>query len=155
MGRYIPTVMVYARHGDRVLLMHRNKEPNLGLWIPPGGKIELGESPHETARREMLEETGLNVIDLELRGFCTEVSPQPDWMWFLFIFVTTDFSGELNSDLREGRLAWHSIDDYLNTLPIPQADRIFAPRVLDTDEGFFCAKFVYDADLRLVKWTAY
>ena len=55
-------VLVYAVRGNEVLLMHRHKEPNLGLWIAPGGKVELDESPYETAHREMLEETGL-VVD--------------------------------------------------------------------------------------------
>ncbi|MCK4317090.1 MAG: hypothetical protein KAX24_15090 [Anaerolineae bacterium] len=40
-------------------------------------------------------------------------------------------------------------------LPIPQADAIFAPRVLAMTEGCFQAKFVYDADLNLVEWIEY
>ncbi len=152
---YIPTVLVYVLHEGKVLLMHRNKEPNLGLWIAPGGKVEPGESPHETARREMAEETGLEVEDLHLRGFCTEVSPLPGWYWFLFIYVTTRFRGEVTADLREGDLAWFPIEEYLTTLPIPKADKIFAPRVLTMTAGCFCAKFIYDADLKLVKCIAY
>ncbi len=59
----------------QVLLLRRNKQPNLGLWIAPGGKIEIDESPHEAARRELAEETGLTAVDLTWRGLCTEVSP--------------------------------------------------------------------------------
>ncbi|MFP4346404.1 MAG: NUDIX hydrolase [Anaerolineales bacterium] len=151
----IPTVLVYLRRGDEVLLMHRAKEPNLGLWVAPGGKVEVDEAPHDTARREVLEETGLTITDLAFRGFCTEVSPLSDWQWFLFIFVTSAFKGELHPDLREGALAWVPVERYLAELPIPQADAIFAPRVLDPEGGFFHAKFVYDADLRLVEWVAY
>ena len=152
---YILGTLVYARRGDDVLVMRRNKAPNLGLWIAPGGKVELGESPYETARREMLEETGLAVEDLQMRGFCTEVSPSPDWHWLLFIFVTRTFSGELRPDLREGELAWLSVESYLNDVPIPQADAIFAPRVLEMEDGLFQAKFVYDDALKLVTWTEY
>lgn len=148
-------VLVYALRGDEVLVMHRNKEPNLGLWIAPGGKIETHESPHEAARREMVEETGLTVEDLTWRGFCTEVSPLPDWQWLLFIYVTRSFSGTLRPDLREGNLAWINRETYFNELPIPQADAIFAPRVLEDDGAFFEAKFTYDADLKLVDWVAY
>ncbi|MBN1487854.1 MAG: 8-oxo-dGTP diphosphatase [Anaerolineae bacterium] len=153
---YIPGVLVYVRQGDKVLLMHRNKEPNLGLWIAPGGKVEPGESPYETGCREMLEETGLHVSNLQLRGFCTEVSPFPEWMWFLFIFVTEHFHGELLADEREGNLSWVSLDTYFNELSIPQADRIFAPRILNgSTEDMFQAKFTYDQDLKLVNWQAY
>lgn len=151
----IPTVLIYAVRGDELLLMRRNKEPNLGLWIAPGGKIELDESPHDAAVREMREETGLIVADLDWRGFCTEVSPLSDWQWMLFIYVARAFRGTLRPDLREGELAWVPKDRYLSDLPIPQADRIFAPRVLAPGEGMFEAKFEYDADLNLVSWVAY
>ncbi|MEV0713301.1 NUDIX hydrolase [Asanoa sp. NPDC050611] len=34
---------------------------NAGLWLPPGGHVEPGEDPAETARREAFEELGLQV----------------------------------------------------------------------------------------------
>ena len=56
--------------GDQVLLCRRGKPPNLGSWTLPGGAQELGETCEETARRELLEETGLMVGDLH---FCSYV----------------------------------------------------------------------------------
>ncbi len=154
MGR-IETVLVYALRDREVLLLRRNKEPNLGLWIAPGGKIEINESPHQAARREFAEETGLSAVDMAWRGLCVEVSPLPEWQWLLFIYVTRQFTGDLRPDLREGELAWVSLDTYFRDLPIPQADRIFAPRILQTDSGVLEAKFVYNATLALVEWVVY
>ena len=151
----IATVLVYALQGTQVLLMHRNKEPNLGLWVAPGGKIEIYESPQDAARRELLEETGLTARTLTWRGLCTEVSPVPDWQWMLFIYVTHEVDGTLQADLREGELAWVDLDTYYTQLPIPQADAIFAPRVLGASSPMFEAKFVYDAALNLVSWVDY
>jgi protein-S-isoprenylcysteine O-methyltransferase Ste14 len=37
--------LVYALRDDQVLMVRRSAEPNRGLWVAPGGKIEPGESP--------------------------------------------------------------------------------------------------------------
>lgn len=51
---------------DRVLLVRRGKAPRLGQWSLPGGAQEVGEPVFGTARREMLEETGLSVEPYEV-----------------------------------------------------------------------------------------
>jgi len=58
-----PVVAVGAiiRHQDRIVLIRRNKEPAKGRWTFPGGAVELGESLEEAVKREVLEETGLQV----------------------------------------------------------------------------------------------
>jgi len=42
-----------------LLLVKRSVEPKIGLWCLPGGFMELGETPEQTALRELKEETGL------------------------------------------------------------------------------------------------
>jgi len=46
---------------ERVLLIRRGKPPASGFWHVPGGKLEAGESLVEGVRREVKEETGLDV----------------------------------------------------------------------------------------------
>lgn len=48
--------------GDRVLLVKRALPPRQGEWSLPGGQLELGESLQEGVRREVREETGIDVI---------------------------------------------------------------------------------------------
>jgi 8-oxo-dGTP diphosphatase len=145
------TTLVYTLHNDQVLLMHRRKQPNLGQWTAPGGKIELNESPAECAVRELREETGLVVQGRPtLRVIATETSPIPDWQWLMFIYLVTEFSGQLGH-CPEGDLAWVPVVE-VPGLPIPQADAIFFPFVVGDLAGPLCMKFEYDADLRLQHW---
>lgn len=46
---------------ERVLLIQRGKPPAVGQWHVPGGKLEAGEALVEGVRREVKEETGLDV----------------------------------------------------------------------------------------------
>jgi len=47
--------------GNEVLLIRRGREPARGKWSLPGGLVELGEGLEDAVRREVLEETGLEV----------------------------------------------------------------------------------------------
>ena len=61
----------------RALLIRRGSEPLKGQWSIPGGKLELGETFVEGVRRELLEETGLEVRVLELIEVFERIFPAP------------------------------------------------------------------------------
>jgi mutator protein MutT len=54
------SAIIFDEH-ERVLLIQRGKPPAAGFWHVPGGKLEVGESLVEGVRREVKEETGLDV----------------------------------------------------------------------------------------------
>ena len=49
-----------------LLLVRRDKDPGKGLWSIPGGAIELGETQNDAVVREVMEETGVQCVVLEL-----------------------------------------------------------------------------------------
>jgi 8-oxo-dGTP diphosphatase len=61
--RLVPCVgAVVVDDLGRLLLIRRGREPSRGLWSVPGGRVEPGESGPDAVRREVLEETGLDVL---------------------------------------------------------------------------------------------
>lgn len=68
-------VWVFDAELSQVLLvLHRWRG-----WVPPGGKVEPGERPREAARRELLEETGLDAELLARPAAVSVRSYHPDW----------------------------------------------------------------------------
>ena len=64
--KYALSTVVYAERGDEILLLQRAEGSALaGEWFLPGGMVETDEDPDDAARRELFEESGLE-IDGEL-----------------------------------------------------------------------------------------
>ena len=84
-------VLVFMENAQsELLLLLRAKPPNLGVWSPPGGKLEttLGESPFECAARETREETGIvaGPEDFHLFAMISEKAYEGEAHWLLFLF---------------------------------------------------------------------
>jgi ADP-ribose pyrophosphatase YjhB (NUDIX family) len=65
----MPTLGVFAEitdDGDRILCVRMNYAAR--AWTTPGGRVESGESPLDALKREVLEESGLDVVAGELVG---------------------------------------------------------------------------------------
>lgn len=87
----------------RTVLIRRGTEPLLGQWSIPGGTIEIGETLEEAVRRELREETGLEVRVLELIELFDRIymendaSPSPDRKKPRYHYVIADYLCELVS----------------------------------------------------------
>jgi 8-oxo-dGTP diphosphatase len=64
--------MIYLTRGDEILFLERRKENDKvhkqGMHIPMGGKVEKGEPIEDCIKREALEESGIKVNSVDLRG---------------------------------------------------------------------------------------
>lgn len=65
---------VIVFRGEEVLLVQRGKPPRIGSWSLPGGAQHVGEGAQEAARRELLEETGVEVGPLLLADVIDSVT---------------------------------------------------------------------------------
>jgi len=65
-------VAIVLAKGPLVLLIKRATEPGLGKWALPGGYVDRGELVEHAAKREMLEETGIDIKITGLIGLFSE-----------------------------------------------------------------------------------
>ena len=69
--------MAVITDSAEVLLIRRGDHPNLGRWALPGGFLDMGETLHEAAARELFEETGLAGVPLVPFGMFGEPTRDP------------------------------------------------------------------------------
>jgi ADP-ribose pyrophosphatase YjhB (NUDIX family) len=110
-ARPVAGVLV-VRNGD-ILLVQRAIEPFKGLWDLPGGFIDANEMPEAAARREVKEESGLTLQDLEFFAFVSDeycyggplaADDEPDYTLNIY-FIATSAEGALRpgDDAAEAR----------------------------------------------------
>lgn len=63
--------------GLSVLLIERANDPFKGCWAFPGGFMDMEENAEDCAKRELMEETGMEVRSLEYLGTFSEVNRDP------------------------------------------------------------------------------
>ena len=109
-------VSVLCRATDTVLLVQRGKDPYLGYWSLPGGRVEAGERPRDAARRELLEETGLEAdLDPDPVEWVEVDSPArdavPAFRFRIAVYLATRPQGTLTAGDDAQDAAWVRITD--------------------------------------------
>ena len=111
---------------DKILLGHRatNKKDTGGIyetdcWTLPGGKQEYDETFFEGAKREVKEETNLDIDKLELFGAADDI--QPDRHYITMHVIAREFSGKLKvmEPGSEDEWRWFSLDKLPDNLYSP------------------------------------
>jgi 8-oxo-dGTP diphosphatase len=139
-ARMIPSTLVYVRQHGRTLMLRKARGHQKGKWNGLGGKAEPGEMPEACAVREVREEAGLEVEELDYRGLI--VFPRFDGTndWYVWIYLATAHGDPRAGD--EGELAWIP-DERLAELELHEGDRVFLPW-LERPGLVFSARFDYE-----------
>jgi 8-oxo-dGTP diphosphatase len=81
---------------DEILLIKRGKPPHYGRWMVPGGTLEWGETLEQAARREVKEETGVEIEIESLVEIIEAITPGGEGYHFVIIdYVARAVSGAL------------------------------------------------------------
>jgi 8-oxo-dGTP diphosphatase len=94
--RPIVGVGVVVWRDGRVLLIQRGKAPRQGAWSLPGGAQELGETVIEAAKREVREETGLEIGEPQFVAVVDSIQRSDDGR-IQYHYTLVDFTAEWRS----------------------------------------------------------
>ncbi len=107
--------MAFIRRGSQILMLNRDFAPAKGLWNGVGGGIEQGETPRQGILREVREETGLVLTDVECKGIITwTIDGGPVGGMYLYVADLSPYflpGAELRTPVRmdEGVLEWKEV----------------------------------------------
>ncbi|MDQ0818507.1 8-oxo-dGTP diphosphatase [Bacillus pumilus] len=137
-------------HEDQVLLLQK---PRRGWWVAPGGKMESGESVKDSVVREYREETGIYILNPQLKGVFTFIIKEGDQIvqeWMMFTFMADSFTGKNVTESEEGILKWHEVKDVPH-LPMAPGDSHILDFMLK-GKGLLHGTFTYTPDFALIAY---
>jgi ADP-ribose pyrophosphatase YjhB (NUDIX family) len=95
---------------SNILLVERGKEPLKGYWSLPGGILETGEKLEDAVRREVLEETGLEVEPMSIFDVFERIMPdeagRAEYHYVLIDYLCRPVGGRLQAASDVSRAAW-------------------------------------------------
>jgi ADP-ribose pyrophosphatase YjhB (NUDIX family) len=101
--------------GGRILLVERGREPLKGYWSLPGGVVEAGERLEAAMRREVREETGLEVDVVCMLEIFERIMPdnegKPEYHYVLIDYLCRPAGGTLGAADDASRVQWFGADE--------------------------------------------
>lgn len=105
--------MIHDKKTNKVVVLDKEKKKGWEGLTFPGGHLEMGESIYESCLREVFEETGLRVTNLDLKGLVHWESSEEDLKEVGFLYYTDRFEGDLIESCHEGSLSWMDLEEFI------------------------------------------
>jgi 8-oxo-dGTP diphosphatase len=126
----VAAVALFDEDG-RVLLAQRPEGKSMaGLWEFPGGKMEAGETPEATLKREMREELGINICDHCAAPLTFVSHAYADFHLLMMLYVCRKWDG-IPTPLEGQQLTW-KLPKEMAALPMPPADLPLVAALIDS-----------------------
>ncbi|HSM23553.1 MAG TPA: NUDIX domain-containing protein [Anaerolineaceae bacterium] len=137
----VPRTLIFILHDEEILLLKgaENKKIWAGYYNGVGGHIERGESVIDAAKRELLEETGINT-DLKLKSIIF-IDVEENLGINLFVFVGQIMNNQIESG-PEGELEWVNLSAIKN-YPLVEDLYELIPKILSQGDKILYGNYSY------------
>jgi 8-oxo-dGTP diphosphatase len=101
-----PTVDAILQKGSKVLMVKRGKDPFKGMLALPGGFVNEGETVEEAMKREVTEETSLEVEPIDILGVYSDPHRDPRMHTMTVVFIAIVVGGKEKARDDASSLEW-------------------------------------------------
>jgi 8-oxo-dGTP diphosphatase len=103
----IPVVrLILPDEHKRVLILQRTGSTNSGEWCLPGGKIDYGETVEEGIRKELKEETDLDLCSFRFLFFQDSLPKELGGIQYLNLYFECEWTGKVTLNCESSDFVW-------------------------------------------------
>jgi ADP-ribose pyrophosphatase YjhB (NUDIX family) len=109
---------------NELLLHKRSKSPEIGYWSIPGGKVEMFEKFEDAVKREIKEETDLDIEIIRLNGICDHIvdiegEDKVHWITPSYVCRVAGGIAKIMEPTKHSEMGWFSLSNLPDKLTIP------------------------------------
>lgn len=138
----------FIKRGNEILMLNRESSSWMGMWNGVGGKLEKGETPRQCILREIKEETGISLSDVEYKGnvIWGADGSYSGGMYAFIARLPDTYEYHTPVKMEEGILDWKKIDWLLHKENMGVANLKYFLHTMLSDPGVYDHKFMYDGN---------
>lgn len=151
----VVTLECFVKKGSKYLLLHRNKNKRImpDVWMAPGGHREFNEGLFECARREILEETGLQIKNIRIKVVGNAFLKDLNQEFFFHMLVADYAGGVLKPKDDDGDFVWLTKKEILNKKTLLAELKYVIPHITSKSTKVLSYKAVYKKGNEMILFT--
>lgn len=150
----VVTLECFVKKGDRYLLLHRNPNKKImpDVWMAAGGHREFNEGLFECARREVREETGLEIKNIRIKVTGNAYLKDLDREFYFHMLVADYAGGELKSHTDDGELVWLTQEEIMGLGNLLAELKYVVPHIASDNTEVISYKAVYEKGNEMISF---
>ena len=145
----------FVKKGDRYLMLHRNPNRRIlpDIWMAPGGHREFNEGLFACAHREVFEETGLLINNLQIKATGNAYVKDIDEEFYFHMLTAYYVSGELKTNEKDGTFEWLTKEEILKLDNLLPELKHILPHILSDNKNCISYIALYETGTKMISFT--